>query len=104
MVEWGELSFKVVRMEKAGQEVLARAGNGASRIRCSGVALADSGDRAAARSARDLLHETRLNLPAIRANAPWHLCARRGDSSGPLIGNRVRDIFSERTVREDANT
>jgi hypothetical protein len=27
MVEWGELSFKVVRMEKAGQEVLARAGN-----------------------------------------------------------------------------
>ena len=27
MVEWGELSFKVVRLEKAGQEVLARAGN-----------------------------------------------------------------------------
>jgi hypothetical protein len=28
MVEWGELSFKVVRMnKKAGQEVLARAGN-----------------------------------------------------------------------------
>jgi hypothetical protein len=27
MVEWGDLSFKVVRMEKAGQEVLARAGN-----------------------------------------------------------------------------
>jgi hypothetical protein len=27
MVEWGELSFKVVRLEPAGQEVLARAGN-----------------------------------------------------------------------------
>jgi hypothetical protein len=27
MVEWGELSFKVVRLEQAGQEVLARAGN-----------------------------------------------------------------------------
>jgi hypothetical protein len=27
MVEWGELSFKIVRLEKAGQEVLARAGN-----------------------------------------------------------------------------
>ena len=27
MVEWGELSFKVVRLEAAGQEVLARAGN-----------------------------------------------------------------------------
>jgi hypothetical protein len=27
MAEWGELSFKVVRLEKAGQEVLARAGN-----------------------------------------------------------------------------
>jgi hypothetical protein len=27
MVEWGELSFIVVRLEKAGQEVLARAGN-----------------------------------------------------------------------------
>ena len=27
MIEWGELSFKVVRLEKAGQEVLARAGN-----------------------------------------------------------------------------
>jgi hypothetical protein len=27
MTEWGELSFKVVRLEKAGQEVLARAGN-----------------------------------------------------------------------------
>jgi hypothetical protein len=27
MVEWGELFFKVVRMENAGQEVLARAGN-----------------------------------------------------------------------------
>jgi hypothetical protein len=27
MVEWGELSFKVVGMEKVGQEVLARAGN-----------------------------------------------------------------------------
>jgi len=26
-VEWGELSFKVVRLEQAGQEVLARAGN-----------------------------------------------------------------------------
>jgi hypothetical protein len=26
-VEWGELSFKIVRLEKAGQEVLARAGN-----------------------------------------------------------------------------
>ena len=25
MAEWGELSFKVVRLEKAGQEVLARA-------------------------------------------------------------------------------
>jgi hypothetical protein len=27
MVKWGELSFKVVRLEQAGQEVLARAGN-----------------------------------------------------------------------------
>ena len=27
MVEWGELSFKVVRLEQAGQEILARAGN-----------------------------------------------------------------------------
>jgi hypothetical protein len=27
MVEWGELSFKVVRLEQQGQEVLARAGN-----------------------------------------------------------------------------
>jgi hypothetical protein len=27
MGEWGELSFKVVRLEQAGQEVLARAGN-----------------------------------------------------------------------------
>jgi hypothetical protein len=27
MTEWGELSFKVVGLEKAGQEVLARAGN-----------------------------------------------------------------------------
>jgi hypothetical protein len=27
MTEWAELSFKVVRLEKAGQEVLARAGN-----------------------------------------------------------------------------
>jgi hypothetical protein len=27
MVEYGELSFKVVRLETAGQEVLARAGN-----------------------------------------------------------------------------
>jgi hypothetical protein len=27
MTEWGELSFKVVRLEKCGQEVLARAGN-----------------------------------------------------------------------------
>ena len=27
MTEWGELSFKVVRLEQAGQEVLARAGN-----------------------------------------------------------------------------
>ena len=27
MTEWGELSFKVVRLDKAGQEVLARAGN-----------------------------------------------------------------------------
>jgi hypothetical protein len=27
MTEWGELSFKVVRLEKAGQEVLAKAGN-----------------------------------------------------------------------------
>jgi hypothetical protein len=27
MVEWGELSFKVVRLETGGQEVLARAGN-----------------------------------------------------------------------------
>jgi hypothetical protein len=27
MTEWGELAFKVVRLEKAGQEVLARAGN-----------------------------------------------------------------------------
>jgi len=27
MVEWGELSFKVVRLEPAGQELLARAGN-----------------------------------------------------------------------------
>jgi hypothetical protein len=27
MSEWSELSFKVVRLEKAGQEVLARAGN-----------------------------------------------------------------------------
>jgi hypothetical protein len=27
MTEWGELSSKVVRLEKAGQEVLARAGN-----------------------------------------------------------------------------
>jgi hypothetical protein len=27
MVEWGELSFKVVRLETAGQEVLARASN-----------------------------------------------------------------------------
>jgi hypothetical protein len=27
MAEWGELSFKVVRLEQAGQEVLARAGN-----------------------------------------------------------------------------
>jgi hypothetical protein len=27
MAERGELSFKVVRLEKAGQEVLARAGN-----------------------------------------------------------------------------
>jgi hypothetical protein len=27
MPEWGELSFKVVRLESAGQEVLARAGN-----------------------------------------------------------------------------
>ena len=27
MVEWGELSFKIVRLEQAGQEVLARAGN-----------------------------------------------------------------------------
>ena len=26
MVEWGELFFKIVRLEKAGQEVLARAG------------------------------------------------------------------------------
>jgi hypothetical protein len=27
MVEYGELSFKVVRLERAGQEVLAKAGN-----------------------------------------------------------------------------
>jgi hypothetical protein len=27
MTEWGELSIKVVRLETAGQEVLARAGN-----------------------------------------------------------------------------
>ena len=27
MTEWGELSFKVVRLELAGQEVLARAAN-----------------------------------------------------------------------------
>jgi hypothetical protein len=27
MSEWGELSLKVVRLETAGQEVLARAGN-----------------------------------------------------------------------------
>jgi hypothetical protein len=27
MVEWGELSFKVVRVEPAGQELLAKAGN-----------------------------------------------------------------------------
>jgi hypothetical protein len=27
MVEWGELTFKVVRLETGGQEVLARAGN-----------------------------------------------------------------------------
>jgi hypothetical protein len=27
MTEWGELSFKVVRLETGGQEVLARAGN-----------------------------------------------------------------------------
>jgi hypothetical protein len=27
MTEWGELSFKVVRLESAGQEVLARAAN-----------------------------------------------------------------------------
>jgi hypothetical protein len=27
MTEWGELSFKVVRLESAGQEVLARASN-----------------------------------------------------------------------------
>jgi hypothetical protein len=27
MTEYGELSFKVVRLETAGQEVLARAGN-----------------------------------------------------------------------------
>jgi hypothetical protein len=27
MVEYGELSFKVVRVEPAGQEILARAGN-----------------------------------------------------------------------------
>jgi len=27
MGEWGELSFKVVRLEQAGQEVLARASN-----------------------------------------------------------------------------
>jgi hypothetical protein len=27
MVEWGELTFKVVRLETGGQEELARAGN-----------------------------------------------------------------------------
>jgi hypothetical protein len=27
MTEWGELTFKVVRLDTAGQEVLARAGN-----------------------------------------------------------------------------
>ena len=27
MVEWGELTFKIVRIETGGQEVLARAGN-----------------------------------------------------------------------------
>jgi hypothetical protein len=27
MVEWGELSSKIVKVEKAGQEVLAQAGN-----------------------------------------------------------------------------
>jgi hypothetical protein len=27
MVEWGELTFKVIRLETGGQEVLARAGN-----------------------------------------------------------------------------
>jgi hypothetical protein len=27
MAEWGELSFKVVRLEQAGQNVLARSGN-----------------------------------------------------------------------------
>src|SRR5437868_3912662 len=27
MAEWGELTFKVVRLDPAGQEVLARAGN-----------------------------------------------------------------------------
>jgi hypothetical protein len=27
MTEWGELSFKIVRLEQAGQEVLARARN-----------------------------------------------------------------------------
>jgi hypothetical protein len=27
MAEWGELFFKVVRLESAGQEVLAKAGN-----------------------------------------------------------------------------
>ena len=27
MVEYGELSFKVVRLEPSGQEVIARAGN-----------------------------------------------------------------------------
>src|SRR5208337_5508934 len=39
-----------------------------SRFRCGGVTLADSGDRAAAGSARDLFLEIGLNLPAIRAN------------------------------------
>jgi hypothetical protein len=36
MVEWDELSFNVVRLEQAGQEVLARAGNFmVSRVRLS---------------------------------------------------------------------
>jgi hypothetical protein len=45
MVEWGELTLKVVRLETGGQEVLARAGNFMVSSRSTSEAAFEKGGR-----------------------------------------------------------